>query len=408
MFQERRVISELLSEIKERMKGHKTIQTIRTSLSECLGAKPKYIRDFSYKINGHTWKGCIYIARNSLMGSIFSYWDSKPFIIRGYPKIRYALDTKLLNKAVTVQMKYDGTNIGLFQLPNKELMGKTRLMPRWDVDSLEAMKRSVSHWKELFIKIENRNLLQRILKLAKEDYLIFGELFGYLNPGEFIQYSVPIAYLVFDIIDLRTFKFISSRDAEALCSKFEIPFVETLWTGILTRKEIERIEYEAKQYIIKDGYEGFVAKHFSTVDRDMHFCKLKSEEIKEKSWKVRTAGIPALIIRKAIRKAMESYPYYSKIEQLYPIVREELLEEVEPALVDQSEKKIKSTIRRILLPIPEELRKSVHSIMLELKSQGIDLQKKREVLSALAFRLGDVPGKLLFKLYHQVLLELEE
>ncbi|RLI02477.1 hypothetical protein DRO30_02590 [Candidatus Bathyarchaeota archaeon] len=80
---ERKSNAEILTEIKERMKGHRSIRSIRAILSEVLQASPKFIKDFTYKIDGHSWKGCIYVARNSLMGSIFSYWDSKPFIVRG-------------------------------------------------------------------------------------------------------------------------------------------------------------------------------------------------------------------------------------------------------------------------------------------------------------------------------------
>ena len=286
-------------------------------------------------------------------------------------------------------------------------MGKTRLIPRWDVQSLQAMKRQVSHWKELFMKIDGGYLLKQVKYLAEDDYMIFGELYGYLNPGEFIKYSIPIAFKAFDIVDTRTLKFLSSKDMEDLYYELDIPYVEELWHGILTRKEVERIEYEAKQYVREDGYEGFVAKHFSPIDNDMHFCKLKCDEIKEKAWKLRSTGVPVSIIRKAIRKAMESYPYYDKVDQLYPVVREELLEEVELSLIDESENKIRSVIRRVLSPTPEELKKSIREIMLELRERGMDLNKKGEVLPALAHRLGDISGKMLYKLYTQVLFEME-
>ena len=135
------VPSEILSSIREELKGARGIQNIRSIVVRITSCKPDDIKDFHYKIKGHDWTGVIYTRRNSLMGSIFSLFDNKPFVVRGYPKIRYASDSKVLNKEVSVQMKYDGTNIGLFLLPNGELMGKTRLMPRWDVQSLQAMKR---------------------------------------------------------------------------------------------------------------------------------------------------------------------------------------------------------------------------------------------------------------------------
>ena len=400
--------AEILTSIRERLKQARSINDIRLIGAEETKCKSDDIRDFHYKINGHDWKGVIYLKRNSMMGSIFSLFDSKPLVIRGYPKIRYASDSSILNKEAVVQMKYDGTNIGLFMLPNGKIMGKTRLTPRWDIQSLQAMKRHVSHWKQLFLKIDNGELLSKIEKLCNDDYIVFGELYGYLNFSEFIQYSVPIAYKVFDVVDMRTLRFLEPRKAQDLCSQYGIPFVEELWYGILTMKEVERIEYEAKQYVTKDGYEGFVAKHFSIIDNDLYFCKLKCEEIKEKSWRISSFGIPSSIIRKAIRKTLENYPHYTRIEEIYPIVREELLEEIEPSLVDKSEGKIRSLIRRLLTPTPEDLKELVKEIMLELQSKGIDLNKKGEVLSILAHRIGDISGGMLYRVYSQVLYEIED
>jgi len=401
-------MSERLVTIREDLKNARGIQNIRTIVTKHLKCKPNEIRSFHFKMNGHDWSGVIYLKRNSLMGSIFSLFDSKSFVIRGYPKIRYSLDTKVINKEVVVQAKYDGTNIGLFLLPNGEIMGKTRLMPRWDVQSLQAMKRQVSHWRELFTKIGNGELLKRIENICKDDYLVFGELYGYLNRGEFIQYSIPIAFKVFDVVDIRTLKFLNPIKSRELCQEYDIPFVEEMWSGILTSKEVERIEYEAKQYLGEDGYEGFVAKHFSPIDMDVHFCKLKCDEIKEKSWKLASTGIPVSIIQKAVRKAVENYPYYTTIEQLYPIVKEELLEEIEPDLIAQSENKIRAVIRHRLTPTPEELKNIVRSHMIELKNNGVDLSKKAIVLPSLASKLGDISGNLLYRLYIQVLHEIGE
>jgi len=401
-------LSERLSNIREDLKHTKGLQNIRTIVTKHLKCKPSEIRSFHFKMNGHDWTGVIYLKRNSLMGSIFSLFDSKSFVIRGYPKIRYSLDTKVIDKEVIVQAKYDGTNIGLFLLPNGEIMGKTRLMPRWDVQSLQAMKRQVSHWKELFTKIDNGELLKKIERVCKDDYLVFGELYGYLNRGEFIQYSIPIAFKVFDVVDTCTLKFLNPIKSRDLCQEYDIPFVEEMWSGILTRKQIERIEYEAKEYLGEDGYEGFVAKHFSNIDMDVHFCKLKCDEIKEKSWKIASKGIPVSIIYKAVRKAKENYPHYSTPEQLYPIVKEELAEDIESDLIEQSENKIRSIIRHRLAPTPKDLKEVVRSHMVKLRNKGMDLSKKAEVLSSLAASLGDISGSLLYRVYVQCLYELED
>lgn len=265
---------QILEELFEECRRKRSLKTIRPIIAEKLNAKGDELKKFTHHFNGYTWQGFIYQKRNSLMGSIFSFWNNKFIIIRGYPKIKYVEETQVIDREAVVEAKYDGTNLGMWLMPNGMIMGKTRLVERWDVQGYQGR-----NWYELWRKC---GLEQNIMRLLKEDYQVFGELYGRENKGEFVSYSIPIAFKVFDIVDRRTFSFVSRREKERLCSKYDIPIVEVLWEGILTFKEAERLEFEAKQYVHEDGYEGFVAKTFSESDMDEYFAKIKCEEIKEK------------------------------------------------------------------------------------------------------------------------------
>jgi hypothetical protein len=91
--------------------------------------------------------------------------------------------------------------------------------------------------------------------------------------------SVPIAFSILDIVDRRSFGFLG-RDAKTkLCNQYELPLVEENWRGVLTEKEIERLEFQAKELLKEDGYEGFVAKSYIPEDKDVYFCYSSDTEI---------------------------------------------------------------------------------------------------------------------------------
>lgn len=74
-----------LEELRKALKRRRSFQGLRAVVSEVLKAKPADMREFSYNINNHKWKGVIYQKRNSLMGTLICIWDNKQkFIIRGY------------------------------------------------------------------------------------------------------------------------------------------------------------------------------------------------------------------------------------------------------------------------------------------------------------------------------------
>lgn len=265
----------VLEEIYEECRRKRSLPSIRPILAEKLIArgtgKSDDLRKFTHIINGQKWVGFIYNKRNSLMGSTFGFYKSKFTVIRGYPKIKYAEESRVIGKEVITEYKVDGTNLGIWTFQDGSIMGKTRLVERWDTEGWHGR-----NWRDIF---ERTNLTTKMTELCKEDYQVFGELYGKENEGEFIKYTVPIAFSVLDIMDRRNFGFLD-RDAKVkLCNHYELPLVEENWRGVLTEKEIERLEFQAKELLKEDGYEGFVAKSYVPEDKDVYFCYSNDTEI---------------------------------------------------------------------------------------------------------------------------------
>lgn len=376
---------------------------MRAILADVLGQID--VRQFTWNFDGHKWQGYIYLKRNSLMGTLFSFFDKKFYIYRGYPKIKYAGDSRVLDQEAVAQEKVDGTNLGFFLLPNGKLMAKTRMVPRWDVGSKEAEEGS---WLKKFKRMENSDyVLARLKDLCQEDYMVFGELYGYLNPGEFIKYSKPLGFKVFDVVDLRTMGFLPPEKVETLIHPTGLELVEDKWSGILSFKEIERIEFELKDELKLDGCEGFVGKWYDEQAKDTFFAKLKTADVKEKCWGMAHTLIPGELIRKAIRKAQENLPGETDIGVVYNFAYQELEEEVEKELIEASADKIKRMIRLAVSPSDTQLYEIIKKHMIELHDLGINMEDKGKVLSMLHSRIGDVHGGKLYKAYLQILLEMK-
>ena len=385
------------------LKRKRSIQGIRTAVSEVLNAKPSDMKEFSKKIGNHRWRGIVYQKRNSLMGTIVSFFDNKIFVVRGYPKVKYSDDSRVYGRECSSWEKIDGSNVGIFLLPDGTIMGKTRMTANWDQESWGKHGKS---WEQMIKSIDGGNLLIRIGELlGNHDYAIYGELYGYENPGDFIKYSIPLNFKVFDILDLKTQRFLEPGRVRELCELYFIPYAKEMWSGTLTGKEVERIEFQLKEEMKLDGMEGWVAKTYLEEERDVYCCKLKCQEIREKCWEESTPTIPTNVIRKAIRKTLENNPDFKTIEEIEPIVNDELREEVEEDLLIKSRSKIQSQIRHILTPTDESLYKLVEETMNELEQKGISLEDKAKVLSSIAFRIGDINGGTLFRIYTQIMIK---
>jgi ATP-dependent RNA circularization protein (DNA/RNA ligase family) len=397
--------AERLEEVIKKLKGKRSTQAIRTVVSEVLQAKPSDMQDFSFNIDGHRWKGTVYNKRNSLMGSIISLFGNKLFVVRGFPKIKYSEVSRVFGNSCVAQSKRDGTNLGIFRLPNGQIVGKTRMTPIWNKG--DSYKKKGSSWEDLFKEVDQGIVYRNIDQmLTFHDYIVFGELYGKFNPGDFVKYSCDIAFQVFDIVDRKTNKFLPPEKVQELCRVYDIPMVEQIWSGTLSSKEVDRMEYELKSLLGEDGVEGYVCKFWDPQEQDVFMCKVKCEEIKEQCWEEKKPCIPKSMIAKAIRKTLENFPEKNTIESMYPAVTEELLEEIEQPLLDKSESRIRQMIRETLTPNDEDLMKLVRTEMLDLQSKGIDLKNKSKVMSGLAQKLGNIGGGTLYKLYLDVLREL--
>lgn len=392
-----------LLEIEKRLKRVRSLKTLRFRVCEYLKCGGSEIKEFHHKINNHDWKGIIYRKRNNLLGTIFSLFDNKVLIIRGFPKIKYIHDSKVRDKECIAEEKIDGTNIGIWAFPDGSVMGKTRMVERWDLGSKRAG--SEGSWKNKFEKVPGYTF---VYSLAQEGYLVFCELYGYKNPGEFVKYSLPIAFKVIGIVDRKSYAFLFRDEVEVLCKKYNLPLPSIEYRGNLTRKEVEKIEFNLINKVTLDGMEGLVAKYWDPNDLDTYLSKLKCEKVKEKCWKISSGLIPSLIIRKAIKKARDENLGETQINTLLPIVIEELKEEYDQSLIEASEGKIKGLIRRAVTPSDKVLKARVLEAMQEVFALGVNIEdpkNKGKVLSSLHDRLEDINGRTLYKLYLEVLLE---
>ena len=96
---------------------------------------------------------------------------------------------------------------------------------------------------------------------------------------------------------------------------------------------------------------------------------------------------------------------YATLDEIYPVVYEELKEEVKEDLIKSCEKKIKGEIKIYLTPSDETLLSVVKEELKELEKKGINLEDKSVVLSHLSEKLDQVNGNTLYKLYAQALRE---
>lgn len=396
---------ERIDKLLQLLKGKRSLRTLRGIVSEVLKANPGDMKDFSHRIGSHKWRGIVYLKRNSLMGTIVSFFDNKLLIVRGYPKIKYSDDSRVYNKQCVSQEKVDGTNFGIWKFSEGTLMGKTRMTETW---LGMAWKRENLTWKGLIERADNGEFIKKVNELLSEhDYVVYGELYGKLNPGDFIKYSVDIAFKVFDILDRKTQRFLPPEKVVELSASYNLPIVKQTWEGTLTDKEINRIEFELEQEMKEDGMEGWVAKTYLQENNDVYMCKLKCDKIKEECWsRDKKPTIPMTILRKAVRKVLENFPNAKTIETMEPYVLDELREDVEETLIELSMHRIREQIRFALTPSDEDLYKLIKEKMEEMQSRGIDLENKGHVLSNLATALGSIKGETLYRLYQQVMREL--
>lgn len=318
------------------MKKKSSVKVLRRGLAEILKCSPSGCKEFKHTFGKNKWSGIIYQQRNSIYGTIFSFWNRRPLIIRGMPKIDYAEAAELLDKEGIAEEKIDGTNLILWLFPdNTTFLGKTREVERYDGQGWEGRK-----WHELLFATGE---VEKLIALCREGYQVIVELYGCDNPGEFIRYTVPIAIKVLEITDAKSYRFLDYQRKATLCAKHDLPVALPMFTGLLSPKKLEQLEFEARTYVKEDGMEGFVFKYFGP-DQDIHMGKIKCEELREKSYLMSPRSkIPKVFIAKAIRKANENHVDLSS-EDAVTFVKQELLEDFEQKFVDISDKNIRKML----------------------------------------------------------------
>ena len=382
--------AERLQKVYELMRIHPSFVKLPSYISSVLDNKPADLSKFTRKVGKHTWRGYLYHCRNSLYGTIFSYFGRTPIIIRGMPKINYSEDAKVLNNESDIEEKIDGTNLVLWTFPDGTFWGKTR--------ETETIFGGGYGGKDWFALLEETGYVENLRILCDANYEVIVELYGYMNKGEFINYTVPIAIKVIEILDRRTFKFISPSAKRAICLAYDIPVVKSYVTTNLTPKELERLEFEAKAFVKDDGLEGFVAKYFDPVTQDVHMGKIKCSEIRELCWGDK---IPMNFIWKAIRKAEEANIDLNS-EDAVTFVKNELLEDFQEPTVNKNMSKVYYGLKNPHEPemdITSFENEEVNRMLDELAAQGVEISvaNKNKVMSIIGTRLTGAKSTHLYR-----------
>lgn len=373
--------AERLEQIYEMMRSKPSMVKLPSYIASALDNKPTDLTKFTHKVGKHTWRGYIYHPRNSLYGSLFSYFGRTPIVIRGMPKIKYSEDAQVLNNESIIEEKIDGTNIDLWTFPDGTLWGKTR-----ETETIFGGGYRGQNW---FGLLEETGLVDKLTLMCRAGYGIIVELYGQKNKGEFISYSVPIAIAVIEVYNRKTFKFVSTLEKQALCHQFGLPCVKAYSTTKLTPKELERLEYEAKAFVKEDGLEGFVAKYFDPETQDIHMGKIKCSEIRELCWGDK---IPMNFIWKAIRKCEEANVDLDS-DDAVTFVKNELLEDFTEPTVNKNMSKVYYGLKNPHEPkmdITSFENEEVNKILDDLSTQGIEVSiaNKGKVMAILAGKLG--------------------
>ena len=309
--------SKKLVALRESMVGIRGKEALLSLICQVIGGDHTEYKYFNTKVSNHTWRGYVHLERDWLFGSLYTLWDNKPYIIRGYPKIKYVEASKVLNKEGVAEGKVDGTCLGIFNLPDASLMGKTRMGFRWDVPGYMGQV-----WSDLY---KDTGLIENTKSLCDLDYLPFFEMYGERNPCEYVQYTVPIAAKLIDVVDMRTFKFLPYDKKVDFATKFELPIPRLHWKGTFTMGKISWLAWESEARVTIDGEEGLMAKWFDPVEQDQYLGKIKCDNIRALAIKLSGGAIPSEVINKAVRKAMEGGEYL--YGDVYSLTIQELAED---------------------------------------------------------------------------------
>jgi hypothetical protein len=403
--------AERLRQIYALMK-HGSFKKLPSIISSVLLNQPGDLQKFTMKVNGHQWHGYLYTSRNSLYGSIFSYYGRIPFIVRGFPKINYVESSGTYQReGVEIEEKVDGTNVIVWCFPDGTFWGKTRQTPTIFEDGYQGRR-----WGDL---LEKTGYVDNLKDICTANFQVAMELYGKENPGEFVKYTIPISIKVLEICDLlddgNKYNYRSPSDKRELCKTYNLPVVESKEICNLSQHDLDRLEYEAESFNHEDGMEGFVAKYY---DGDVHMGKIKCSEIREACMGNK---IPMRFINKAVRKCIEAgiklmvdtdWESPSAVNpDAITFIKNELEEDFTETIVNLNEVKIKYGIenpkeeKEIDLATFED--SEIFACFDELKAQGIEISEanKGKVLSLTAGKLhsAGISGGRLFLTFRSYL-----
>lgn len=404
--------AERLRLIYTKMRAKPSFKRLPADISSVIQNQPGDLKKFTYKVGKHTWRGYIYGSRNSLYGTIFSYFGRTPFIVRGFPKIDYAEKSRTFQQPdVYIEEKVDGTNIIVWQFPDGTFWGKTRETATIFEDGYQGRK-----WFDL---IEKTGYVSNLKKYCHDTgNSIAFELYGNQNAGEFIKYTTPISIKVLEICRGQGFfDFVDPECKRAVCGLYDLPVVSQKEICALTQYDLDRLEYEAKALNHPDGMEGFVAKWFNPETNDVFMGKIKCAEIREACMGNK---IPMHFIRKAVRKCQEAgvpliigFIHDESIERVNPdavtFVKNELGEDFTETVINLNEIKIKYALENPVeekeLDLTAYEDKEIFAVFDELKNSGLEISEKNKgkILSLAAGRLPSIAGNRLFLTFRSYL-----
>lgn len=387
--------AERLQMMYDRMRHRPGMPGVRIAAGEILKSSPSDLKEFRFKIHpsNQYWRGVLYRPRNSIYGSIFSFYGRTPVVIRGYPKIRYSEQSKVLYNECIIEEKLDGTNLILWRFHDGILMGKTRETPNFMLQGWRGVV-----WRDL---LDETGDLGKIANLCLEGYEVAVELYGQKNPGDFIRYTIPIAVKVLDIVDRKTLKFVDYAKKVQLCAQYGLQIPKLMFRGLLSPKKLNQLEFEAQQYVVEDGMEGFVAKFFDPETKDVVMGKIKCKEVRERCWGMSPKSqIPRVFIAKAIRKAFEN-GLSSDSPEIIEFIQRELLEDFEQSNIENSMHRMKKYLEKKLIlenpPNAEELFKYLK----KLEKEGLEVEfgNKSKILSMANAEFPEFGGGRLYQIF---------
>jgi hypothetical protein len=368
-------IATKLKAIEESFQGIRSKTKMLAIVCENTERLPDVFKYFNNKVNGHTYRGYAYLpfgaGRDVMFGSLFYFLDGKAKVLRAYPKIQYADSIEMQDQYVWCEEKVDGTNLCTWYEPSiKQPFTKTR----GTADATGTSYNGIE-----FLRLAEKTMaMQYVRTLAKDDYTVFTELYGYENPCEYIHYTIPIAQKGLDVIDKKTHRFLPYSEKKKLFDTYQIEMPILEWEGILTQDKLEwMVRRSAEKYGIDNGSEGMVAKSWVPSIQDQAFGKIKCEECRQLAYIMAGGQIKLPEIKKAVRKALEGIAMTQSFNELMELARQELLEDYPESLVNTAGPKIREQLD---YAFPQETFK----VWINLDNMKLDSYKdKAKVMPAL-------------------------